>query len=67
VKPHQGKDGEWQQVEIVARGNTLVHILNGQVASVTIDDNPISCGRHPVLQLRAWGRSGIGMYVKVLN
>jgi hypothetical protein len=33
------KPGEWNQFHIVARGNTLVHIVNGQVAAVCIDDD----------------------------
>jgi hypothetical protein len=33
------KPGEWNQFHIVARGNTLVQIVNGQVASVCIDDD----------------------------
>jgi hypothetical protein len=33
------KPGEWNQFHIVAHGNMLVHIVNGQVASVCIDDD----------------------------
>ena len=40
VKPHNGLSGEWQQVRVIARGNTLVHVLNGQVITATIDDDP---------------------------
>jgi hypothetical protein len=40
IKPHNGLDGEWNRIEIIARGNTLVHMINGRVISVTIDDNP---------------------------
>lgn len=31
---------DWNQYHIVVRGNTFVHILNGRVASITIDDDP---------------------------
>src|SRR5205085_3766806 len=31
IKPHRGLDGEWQQIEIIVRGNTMTHIINGQV------------------------------------
>jgi hypothetical protein len=34
------KPGEWNQVEIIADGNTLVHIVNGHVMSVLIDTDP---------------------------
>jgi hypothetical protein len=70
VKPHLGKDGEWQQVEIIARGNTLVHILNGQVMSVTIDDNPNFRALQGILSLQLEGSGQIwyrNVYVKALN
>ena len=31
------KPGEWNQVEIIADGNTLIHIVNGHVMSVLVD------------------------------
>jgi hypothetical protein len=30
---------DWNTLHIIARGNILVHILNGQLSSVTIDDD----------------------------
>jgi hypothetical protein len=36
------KVNDWNQYEIVARGGTLIHILNGQVMAVLIDDDPAS-------------------------
>lgn len=33
------KSGGWNQVHIIARGNTLVHILNGEVMAVAIDED----------------------------
>ena len=33
------KPGDWNQFHIIARGNTLVQIVNGQVAAVCIDDD----------------------------
>jgi hypothetical protein len=32
--------GEWNQVEIIADGNTLVHIVNGHVMSILVDTDP---------------------------
>ena len=29
--PQYYKQGDWNQVEIIARGNTLIHMLNGQL------------------------------------
>ena len=34
------KPGEWNQVEIIADGNTLVHIVNGHVMSTLVDTDP---------------------------
>ncbi|MEO7270477.1 MAG: DUF1080 domain-containing protein [Vicinamibacterales bacterium] len=37
--PQYYKQGDWNQIEIIARGNTLVHMLNGKVFCVAIDDD----------------------------
>lgn len=34
------KPGEWNQVEIIADGNTLTHIINGRITSVLVDTDP---------------------------
>ena len=34
------KPGEWNQVEIIADGNMLTHIINGHIMSVLIDTDP---------------------------
>ena len=33
------KDGDWNQIHIIARGNTLIHIMNGHVMSSLVDDD----------------------------
>lgn len=33
------KNADWNQVHIIARGNTITHVLNGQVISILIDDD----------------------------
>lgn len=33
------REEDWNDVHIIARGNTLVHTLNGQVMSILIDDD----------------------------
>jgi hypothetical protein len=33
------KTNDWNHVHIVARGNTLIHILNGAVTSIVVDDD----------------------------
>ncbi len=34
------KPGEWNQVEIIADGNTLTHIINGRIMSILVDTDP---------------------------
>ncbi|MBS1812132.1 MAG: DUF1080 domain-containing protein [Acidobacteria bacterium] len=34
------KNGDWNQLHIIARGNRLTHILNGHLMSETVDDDP---------------------------
>ena len=70
VKPHQGLDGGWQQVQIIARGNTLVHVLNGQVITVTVDDDPTSRAYQGILSLQLEGSGQIwyrNVYVRQLD
>jgi len=55
VHPNLGLDGEWNQIEIIARGNTLVHILNGHVITVTTDDDPMRRAYEGLLSLQCEG------------
>jgi hypothetical protein len=69
IKPHHGAEGEWNQLEIIARGNTLIHIINGKVVSVTIDDNPDFRAFQGILSLQLEGNGQIwyrNVYVKPL-
>ena len=59
IKPHQGLDGEWQQVEIIVRGNTMIHVLNGQVMSITVDDDPVARAPQGILSLQLEGSGQI--------
>ncbi len=34
------KVDDWNQLHIIARGNTMTHIINGHVMSILIDDDP---------------------------
>jgi len=36
------KDGEWNQYTIIARGGIILHILNGQLMALLVDDDPAS-------------------------
>ena len=53
--PNLGLDGEWNQVEIIARGNTLVHVLNGHVITVTTDDDPARRASQGIISLQCEG------------
>jgi hypothetical protein len=69
VKPHLGPDGEWQQVEIIARGNTMIHILNGQAITVSVDEDPANRAPLGILSLQLEGSGQIwyrNVYVKHL-
>jgi hypothetical protein len=33
------KDGDWNQIHIIARGNTLIQLINGHVMSSLVDDD----------------------------
>jgi len=33
------KPSDWNRVHIIARGNTFIHILNGQVSTIAVDDS----------------------------
>ena len=59
IKPHQGLDGEWQQIEIIVRGNTMIHMINGQTMSITVDDDPVARAPQGVLSLQLEGSGQI--------
>jgi len=49
------KTGEWNQVHIIARGNTLIHIINGRTMSIFIDDDPTMAVAQGVIALQIEG------------
>jgi hypothetical protein len=59
IKPHQGLAGEWQQVEIIVRGNTVIHMINAQVMSITVDDDPVARAPQGILSLQLEGSGQI--------
>jgi hypothetical protein len=36
------REGDWNQYTIIARGGVILHILNGQLMAVLVDDDPAS-------------------------
>ena len=70
IHEHKGADGEWNQIEIIARGNTLIHMMNGQVISIAIDENAAERAASGILSLQLEGSGQIwyrNVYVKPLN
>ena len=68
IKPHQGLAGEWQQVEVIVRGNTMTHMINGHVMSITIDDDPAARAPQGILSLQLEGSGQIwyrNVYLKL--
>ena len=62
---------DWNQYTVIARGGTCLHILNGQLMAVMIDDDPASSNNQPGMfgieieaTTKLWVRS---MWVKKLN
>jgi hypothetical protein len=43
------KVNEWNDYEIIARGGVMMHIMNGQLMSIFIDDNQDSVNSQPGL------------------
>lgn len=41
------KTNDWNQYEIIARGGTFLHIVNGHLMAVLIDDDPKSSNNRP--------------------
>jgi hypothetical protein len=69
IKPHNGLQGDWQQVQIIARGTTLVHAINGQVVAVSVDDDPMARAPQGILSLQLEGSGQVwyrNVYVKAL-
>jgi hypothetical protein len=46
------KQGDWNQVHIIARGNMLTHIINGRTMSIFIDDDPSASAAQGVIALQ---------------
>jgi hypothetical protein len=62
---------DWNQYTVIARGGTILHIVNGQLMSVMIDDDPASSNNEPGLfgiEIEATTRVSVrNMWVKRVN
>ncbi len=56
---------DWNEIHIIARGNTLIHIINGHVMSVTVDDDKANRKMDGVIGVQLHvTKSGMKMEVK---
>lgn len=46
------KLGEWNELHIIAKGNQITHIINGQVMAILIDDDPAAAKTKGVIALQ---------------
>jgi hypothetical protein len=62
---------DWNQYTVIARGGTFLHILNGQLMAVMIDDDPASSNNQPGMfgiEIEATTKVSVrNMWVKKLN
>jgi hypothetical protein len=58
------KPNDWNQIHLIARGNTMIYMINGHLMSVFLDDNPTMALSHGVLALQLEGRGDIKAYFR---
>ena len=65
------KMNDWNQYVVIARGGTFVHIVNGQLMAVMIDDDPESSNNKPGMfgiEIEATTKVSVrNMWVKKIN
>jgi hypothetical protein len=59
--PYQqfGRPNDWNYAEVIARGNVLVHMLNGRVFMIAYDDDPERRAEQGILSLQLEGTGQI--------
>jgi hypothetical protein len=53
------KVGDWNQMHIIARGNMMIHMLNGHVMAVFIDEDPSMAVSQGVIGLQIEGGGNV--------
>jgi hypothetical protein len=53
------KVGDWNQMHVIARGSEMIHMINGHVMSIFIDDDPTMAVDHGVIALQIEGRGNV--------
>jgi hypothetical protein len=49
------KPGDWNQVHLIARGNTLIQTINGRVMAILVDDDPTKAHSKGLIGLQCSG------------
>ena len=69
IKEHKGLDGEWNQAEVICVGNTMIHMLNGHVISITTDLDPARKASQGIISVQLEGVGQVwyrNLYLKTL-
>jgi hypothetical protein len=53
------KVGDWNQMHVIARGNTMMHMLNGHVMAIFIDEDPTMASSSGVIGLQIEGGGSV--------
>jgi hypothetical protein len=61
------KDGDWNQIHIIARGNTLVQLVNGHVMSILIDDDSANRKMQGEIGIQLHRLPGAAMKIETRN
>jgi hypothetical protein len=59
----------WNQLQIIARGNEMIHVMNGHVMSIMIDDDPTKFRKDGLigLQIEGYGKVSFrNLWIKML-
>ena len=60
------KVGDWNQMHVIARGNMMLHMLNGHVMAVFVDDDPSMASAAGVIGLQIEGGGNVKVSVRNL-
>ena len=56
--------GDWNQMLIIARGHQLIHILNGHVMAIFLDDDPAMAASHGVIGVEIEGGGKVKVSIR---
>lgn len=56
--------GDWNQLHLIIRGNTMMYLINGHLMSVFVDDHPTMAAARGFLALQLEGRGDIKVHFR---